>query len=93
MIIGSCVIKIRVPWVSSLKEKRAEVKRIVERTKNKFNLSVAEVGENDNHKIIEIGMCCAANDSGFANSVLDNAINFAERITEGEIIDVVKEIL
>ncbi|MCD8238468.1 MAG: DUF503 domain-containing protein [Clostridiales bacterium] len=93
MVIGSCVLKIRVPWVNSLKEKRMELKRIVERTKNKFNLSVAEVGENDNHKVIEIGMCCAANDSGFADSVIENAVNFIERTTDGEIFEIVKEIL
>ncbi len=83
------MLKIRVPWVNSLKEKRMELKRIVERTKNKFNLSVAEVGENDNHKVIEIGMCCASNDSGFADSVIENAVNFIERTTDGEIFEIV----
>lgn len=44
MVIGCCKIKIRAEWVNSLKDKRMELRRIVDRTKNKFNISIAEVG-------------------------------------------------
>ena len=44
-------ITLRASWVHSLKEKRMVVKSIVQRLKNKFNVSVGEVHEQDIHQI------------------------------------------
>jgi len=93
MIIGTCEIYMRAEWVSSLKEKRMIVKSIVEKIRHKFNVSVAEVGDNDMHKSIVIGFACVTNEARFANSVIDNVINFIEENTEAEIVDTVIEIL
>ncbi|MCD8216091.1 MAG: DUF503 domain-containing protein [Clostridiales bacterium] len=93
MVIGCCMIKIRTEWVNSLKDKRMELRRIVDRSKNKFNISIAEIGSNDNHKIIELGFACVTNDRALADSIIDNVINFIERITDGEIIETETEIL
>ncbi len=49
-------ITLRASWVHSLKEKRMVVKSIVQRLKNKFNVSVGEVHEQDIHQIIVIGI-------------------------------------
>ena len=38
-------------WVTSLKEKRMVVKSLVEKTKHKFNVSVAEIENQDIHQI------------------------------------------
>ena len=43
MFIGACEATFRAEWVSSLKEKRMVVKSLVEKTRHKFNVSVAEV--------------------------------------------------
>ena len=39
-------VTLRASWVHSLKEKRMVVKSIVQKLKNKFNISVAEVDES-----------------------------------------------
>ena len=93
MIIGTCKVYLRASWVNSLKEKRSIVKRLVERTKNKFNVSVAEIEDNDMHKSIVIGFACVTNSEHHANSIIDNVINFMETISEAEIEDVIIEIL
>ncbi|MCD7777138.1 MAG: DUF503 domain-containing protein [Clostridiales bacterium] len=93
MVIGCCKIKIRAEWVNSLKDKRMELRRIVDRTKNKFNISIAEVGSNDNHRVIELGFACVTNDSAVADSIIDNVLNHIERITDGEILETETEIL
>ena len=93
MIIGCCVVRLKAEWIGSLKEKRTEVKKIVEKTKNKFNVSVAEVGMNDVHEIIEIGFACVTNDGRMADSVINNVLNFIEKITDAEIIKADTEIL
>ena len=49
-------VTLRAIWAHSLKEKRMVVKSIVQKLKNKFNISVAEVESQDIHQIIVIGI-------------------------------------
>lgn len=93
MIIGTCTVTLRIPWASSLKEKRMVIKSLMDRMKNKFNISVAEVEEQDNHKIAVIGFACVTNETAHANSIIDKVMNFIEDNTEAEIEDEFREIL
>ena len=93
MYIGSCKIHLRCEWVSSLKEKRAVVKHIVERARHKFNISIAEVGKMDVHTEIEIGFCLVCNDGVLTEKILHNVLNFIEENTDAVVNDVEIEIL
>ena len=93
MIIGTCTVTLRISWASSLKEKRMVIKSLMDRMKNKFNISVAEVDEQDNHKIAVIGFACVTNEVKHADSMLNNILNFIEDNTEAEIQDSFIEIL
>lgn len=61
--------------------------------KNKFNISVAEVDEQDSHKTAVIGFACVTNETAHANSIIDKVINFIENNTQAEVEDTFKEIL
>lgn len=93
MIIGTCTVYMTASWSESLKEKRMVVKSIIEKTKNKFNVSVAEVDRQDLHQSIVIGFACVTNNVSHANSIIDNVLNFIERNTDAVIDDVEIEIL
>ncbi len=93
MIIGALKIKIRTPWVHSLKEKRMVVKSLCAKVSNKYNASIAEVEEQDIHQITVLGIACVAGDVSHADSILDNIINFIEGNTEGEIISTERDII
>ena len=93
MIIGTCVVYLTADWVFSLKEKRMVDKSIVEKIRHKFNVSVAEVDNQDIHKSIVIGFACVTNEVSHANSIIDNVINFIEKNTDARIDDTVIEIL
>lgn len=93
MVIGAVRIKIHVPWVHSLKEKRMEVKSLCAKVHNKFNASIAEVEEQDIHQMIVLGFACVTGDKTQADSVIDHILNFIEGNTEGEVIQVEREIL
>lgn len=93
MIIGTCKVYLIAEWVNSLKDKRMVVKSIIDKTKNKFNVSVAEVERQDVHKSIVIGFVCVTNEVSHANSIIDNVLNFIERNTDAVIDDVEIEIL
>ena len=57
-----------------LKGKRQVVKSVTARLKNKFNVSVAEVEDNDLWQLATIGICFVSNDKRFTNEVLSKAV-------------------
>lgn len=71
----------------SLKGKRAIVRPIIERTRNKFHCSVAETGENDNHELTQIGVSVVGNDQAYLNECLDKIANFIDSLNLAEVID------
>ena len=91
MIIGCAKITIHTPWVHSLKEKRSVVKSLCAKVKNKFNVSIAEVEEQDTHQNAVLGFACVAGEASLADSIIDTVINFIESNTEGEIISIDRE--
>ena len=93
MVIGTCKVYLLAEWVGSLKEKRMVVKSIVEKSKHKFNISVAEVELQDVHAQICIGFACVTNDASHADSIINNVLNFIERNTDAQIYDTFIEIL
>ncbi|WP_026886092.1 DUF503 domain-containing protein [Clostridium beijerinckii] len=82
---------LRASWVHSLKEKRMVVKSIIQKLKNKFNISVSEVGDQDIHKTIVIGIAGVCANSAQSDSVMENVITFIENNTDAEIIDIQRE--
>lgn len=66
---------------------------LMAKVKNKFNVSICEVEENDAHKSLVIGIACVSNDKRHANSQIDEIINFIYENTEIEVVDVIIEIL
>jgi len=93
MVIGVLQLRLHFPWVHSLKEKRMEVKSLCSKARNKFNVSVAEVDEQDIHQLAVLGFASLAGDKSQADSIMDNIINFVEANTEGEIVAVDREII
>jgi uncharacterized protein YlxP (DUF503 family) len=92
MIIGILEVKLYAPWVHSLKEKRMIVKSLTAKVRNKFNVSVAETGDQDLHQSIELGVACVAANTALADSVMDHVISFIEGSTDAEIVSVERAI-
>lgn len=84
-------VTLRASWVHSLKEKRMIVKSIVQRLKNKFNISVSEIDEQDVHQTIVIGIVGICANAAQSDSTMENIITFIESNTDAEIIDIQKE--
>jgi len=88
MIVETLEIRMRAPWVHSLKEKRMIVKSLVAKIRNRFNVSAMEIAEMDIHQIIVIGIACVAWDTASADRMMDSVIGFLENNTEAEIIQI-----
>lgn len=93
MIIGSCNVELYLYESNSLKEKRHIIKSIIERIKNRYNVSIAEVDFNDVWNKSTIGFVCVSNDVVHANKVISNVLNFIDGDGRVEIINQDIEIL
>ncbi len=67
------------------------VKSIVQRARNKFNISIAEIEEQDLYQTIVIGAACVSTSRAQANAVLNEVMKFIEENTEAEITDILFE--
>jgi uncharacterized protein YlxP (DUF503 family) len=94
MNVGICRIKLRLPENASLKGKRQVLKSITSRVANKFNVSVAEVDDNDFWQVATLGICCVSNDGRQANAVMSKVADFVIRGRfDVEVLDYEIEIL
>ena len=78
MNVGVCKVSLRLPENLSLKGKRGVLKSITSRVGNKFNVSVAEVGDNDAWQRVTIGICYVSNDRRHTNQVLSTVVDFID---------------
>ncbi|MBI3604716.1 MAG: DUF503 domain-containing protein, partial [Nitrospirae bacterium] len=76
MVIGILSLRIHIPGSLSLKDKRQVIKSMMERTRNKFNVAVAEIDDQDLWQKAVIGVVCIANEKKFINQMLDKVLNF-----------------
>ena len=93
MVVGVCCLRLALHGVFSLKEKRSILKKIIERTRNKFPVSIAEVGDNDVLRSAKIGFSLVGNDRSYVNSLMDKVIDYIESLYLADIIDQQMEIM
>ena len=93
MVIGYGIINLRIPESGSLKSKRSVLNRILRRTQNEFNVSIAETGKLDNYKFAEIAFAVVGNDSRYINGKVDHLLNFIDNLHAAEILDTKTEIM
>jgi hypothetical protein len=78
MHVGTLTITIYLHAAESLKDKRSVVKSLIETTRHKFNVSIAEVDDLDLWRKATIGVACVSNDKQFLNKVLDKVVDSLE---------------
>jgi len=94
MHVGVCRVKLRLPEALSLKEKRQVLKSITSRVASRFNVSIAEIDDQDLWQLVSLGIAYVSNDKRHTNEVLSKVVNFiAESRIEAEILDYEIEIL
>lgn len=93
MFVGVLEIDLLIRGNSSLKGKRKVLNSIKDRTRRKFNVSIAEVDYNDLLQRARLGICCVTNDKVHAGRVLGEAVKFIGANFEAELLDYSIEIL
>lgn len=86
MVVGVLEVTFAVP-AHTLKDKRSVIKRITSRTRDTFNVSIAEVDELDNPGGAVIGVVGVSNDRGYLEGLLRQVEQFMDRLEVAEIVD------
>ena len=94
LTVGLCRVSLRLPENHSLKGKRQVLKSLIARIHNRFNVSAAEIDDQDSWQMAAIGIAVVSNGDRHADQVLASVIAFIrqERL-DAEIIDVSTEII
>ena len=87
MVVGVGFIEFMIHNSGSLKGKRQVVKSILGRVRSKFDLSIAEVDNQDKWQRCTIGFAVVTNESGHAHRMLETITDYIERLHLAEIID------
>jgi uncharacterized protein YlxP (DUF503 family) len=78
MIIGVSQITLHLPGSQSLKDKRQIIKSVMARVRNRFEVAIAEVEEQDRWQIAVLGITCVSNSGQHADEVLGHVRRFIE---------------
>lgn len=88
MVIGIATIELRIPMNGSLKGKRSVIKPIISKLRNDFNVSVAEVDDQDSLRSAVIGVACVSSDQDYAHGLLMKVVASVERLRmDAELVD------
>jgi uncharacterized protein YlxP (DUF503 family) len=88
MYTVSAKLTFHIPAAMSLKDKRQVRRSLIEKTRSRFNASVAEVDTQDVHRTLTVGVAVVSGDAAHARQSMDEIIRFMEENEEAELIEI-----
>lgn len=85
-------LELFLPDNRSLKGKRQILNHLKDQVRNRFNVSVAEVGENDLWQRCRLGVAVVSNERAFADQVLSKVVSFVAEDRRAVLLDYQLEI-
>jgi uncharacterized protein YlxP (DUF503 family) len=85
VIVALARLSLYIPHSHSLKEKRAVVRRLVDRMQARFNLHMAEVGGQDTWQRAVLGFALVGGDAQKVSQLADEVLRAIESMAEGEL--------
>ncbi len=93
MNVGVLSIDLLLNDSGSLKDKRRVLRRLKDRIKNRFNVSIAEVDDMDKWQKATLAIAAVSNDKKHLSGYLDNIVDFIEKESKIMVLDHATEIL
>ena len=87
MVVGVLELRMVVRGSRSLKEKRRPLKGLKDRLRHRFNISIAEVGRQDSHEMVELAVAAVGNDRRYVNGMLSSVVKVASAAPGIELVD------
>lgn len=93
MVTISVLVTIAIPEATSLKEKRAVIRSLVERLRSRMHVSAAEVGDQDHVSRAQVGFAVVSGELAAARSVVEACKRFVDDhlLGRAEVIDAVED--
>jgi uncharacterized protein YlxP (DUF503 family) len=88
MHVAALTIDLHIPDSHTLKTKRGVLRPLVEGTRRRYNVAVAEIAHQDKWQRAGIGVAVVAGTAGHADEVLDEVERFVWSFPEVEVLDV-----
>lgn len=93
MIVGTARLVLSLPGNRSLKGKRKVLRRIVDRMRHRYNVSIAEVADQDVHQRLVLGLAVVSNEAQHADSMLETLISFASTAADAVLVERKSELI
>lgn len=93
MIVGLLTLDLHIPEANSLKSKRLVIKSLIDRVKNKFNVSISEVDAQNLWQRSVIGIAYVANETKIINQVFEKIKTLVLNTHSVEMINSTMEML
>lgn len=87
MVVGVGIIRLMIHDSASLKSKRRVVKSILGKVRSKFDLSIAEVDDQDKWQRCSLGYAVVSNEAGHVHTMLQNVADYVEGLHLAEVTD------
>lgn len=87
MYVAVCLLRIEVPGAESLKDKRNLLRGLKQFTRQRFNVSLAEVGDLDRLDRGLVAACAVSGDRGYLEGQLQRFLDGVERKYPGLVAD------
>ena len=87
MIVGTLEIRLHLPDARSLKDKRRVLHSLKDRLRNGFNVSVAEVENQDVIQAAVLAVAQVGNDTRYINGTLSRVVDALRRLPEARLVD------
>jgi len=84
----SAKLTFHIPHAASLKDKRQVRRSLIDKTRQRFNVSIAEVDTQDMHQTLTIGIAVVSSEAAHAQQSLDEIVRFVEEHTDAELTGV-----
>ena len=86
MLIAASLIELALPGTETIKERRRVARSIKDRIRQRFNVSVAEVADQDERDSICIGCVMVGIDPRHLREGMDKVIRFVESLGLAEVV-------
>ena len=88
MIVEAIKVTLMLHDAQSLKDKRQVLQSIQDQVRRRFNVSIAEVADQDLHRRIVFGIACVSNTEKHAKQIIDAVLRLIEQQFDVDILSV-----
>lgn len=79
MVIGVCTLELSLPANHELKGKRRVLQSIIAKTREQFNVSVAEIDEQDKWQVAVLAIVAVSNNADYVHGLLTKVVESIDR--------------